>query len=1114
MFDAKSNRHQLLLVALLLALTLVLLPSVASAQTVTGTLQGTVYDSKGAVVSGVDVVVRNLDTGQERNVRTNEDGIYVASFLPLGRYSIKASGQGFTASTQEEVEITLNQTRVADFTLTPSGITEAVLVTSEETPINTTNAEIKGSLSAQEIQNKPVANQGSFLSLAETFSGYQENPVSGQNNPTTSSGSSINFNGTGTRGATFQINGVNNDDSSENQHRQGVSLATIKEFQVITNNFTSEFGRGYGAVVLVQTLSGTNQIHGSAYWFNQNSRLNATNNVFAPGSIKPVNRRNQFGFTGGFPVLKNRLFGFISLDHTEDTGGGVLNRDVFLPSEHNPANWFLQTPQFDTPANRAFIASVLDRFSENNILPNDTARCPRCFRGVQNRDFPARDYSGRFDWNPRQNDQVTGRWQYTRQIFAADDVIIGERADQNNKQQNIGTTWTHLFSAETVGEFRYGLGLRTTLVNIAAGNDTPVIRFQNPAAVAGGSIIGNAGGFPIQRYQTDHQFVYNLSTLSGGNHFFKLGTDIRRQNLDDLADSFSRGFYNFSAATCNTIIYGSGLNAFLNGCVSSYTKGYGPFFLENRINEYNFYGEDNWRVRPDLTLNLGLRYEYVAVPREVENRIDYIYGDDKNNIEPRFGFAWSPRFKEGFLGKVFGGPGNSSIRGGYGIYHGRIFQSVFSQGGAGLRFNPPTSLQHALVATTTAAPPEFNPHDYSDPERGFIFVPGPQATRHPITIVDSGLEMPYTQQWNLSIEREMPFNSALRVSYTGNRGIGLLRFAQGNLPQHDPVNGVFVVNHPNNAAAQRGQVIRVATNAECAGTNGTTVPFTTTCPVVVPIGTLEYSLRVPRTNERRPDPRYTTNLLVSNAAWSYYHGLQVEWTKKLSRGFVFQTTYTFSKSIDTTSEATDVGVASGDTNQLGNDSRVARGLSLFHTPHRFTFFGTYELPFFKGRHDLLGETLGGWQFSAVVKMASGTPFTIRNTAGVDLNFDSFIESRPVIIDPSILGRIIDHPSTSRDALPRSAFRSATIADLNNGIIGRNTFFRDGQKVVDINITKFFEMPWEGHRLMLRADLLNAFNHVWYGTPVNDIAATNFGAITGTNALYTPRVVQVALRYSF
>jgi hypothetical protein len=150
----------------------------------------------------------------------------------------------------------------------------------------------------------------------------------------------------------------------------------------------------------------------------------------------------------------------------------------------------------------------------------------------------------------------------------------------------------------------------------------------------------------------------------------------------------------------------------------------------------------------------------------------------------------------------------------------------------------------------------------------------------------------------------------------------------------------------------------------------------------------------------------------------------------------------------------------------------------------------------------------------VVRFAAGTPFTVRNTAGVDLNFDSFIENRPVILDPSILGRGVDHPSTSREALPRSAFRAATLADFGSGIIGRNTFFRDGQKVVDIGISKFFNMPWEGHRVMLRADLFNAFNHPWYGTPVTDIAATNFGAITGNNSLYSPRVIQVALKYTF
>lgn len=1102
----------------ILFLSLFLLASAASAQTVTGTLQGVVADSKGSVIPGAEVVIRNVETGAERNLKTNSDGSYTASFLPLGRYSVTASATGFSKQAQENVEITLNQTRVIDFNLNPSGVTEAVIVTAEAAPINTSNAEIKGSLNTQEILEKPTFNQGNFLTLAETFTGFQENPTSGQNNPTASSGSSINFNGTGTRGATFQINGVNNDDSSENQNRQGASLSTIKEFQVITNNFTAEFGRGYGAVVLVQTINGTNQLRGDVYWYHNDSALNAKS-FFSPGK-KPVARRNQFGFTSGFPIFKNHLFGFVSLDHVENTGANNYVRDVFLPSERNPANWFLQTPANNTPANRAFIQSIIDRFPAE-LVPNDS-RSARTFAGQQGFDFPARDYSGRVDWNPREQDNFTARWQYTRQRFVADDIIKGERADQNNKQQNFGLTWTHMFSPSTVGEFRYGLGLRTTLVNITAGNDTPIVRFTNPISISA-SIIGNAGAFPIQRYQTDNQFVYNLTTLFGA-HYFKAGTDIRRQRLDDLADNFSRGFYTF-ATTCNGINYVTGFNAFLNGCVGTFQKGYGPFFLENRIRESNFYGEDNWKVRDNFTLNLGLRYEYVSAPKEAAGRLNYGISADKNNWEPRVGFAWAPKFDGGVGGRLFGKPGDSSIRGGYGIYHGRIFQSVFSQSGATVRFNPP----NAFFYNQTGAPTTlFNPNNLTDPTNGFVFTPGPQTTRHAEAIINPDLEMPYTQQWSLSFEREMPFSSKLRVSYTGNRGIGLLRFALDNLPVHDPA-GVPVANHPNNAPTVlytatnrppgdprafdvRGQILHPAADIVCAGTGLANVATTTQCPVAVPLGNLEYSFRVPRTNERRPNGAFTTNTAVANGAWSYYNGLQVEWTKRLSRNINFFAAYTLSKSIDTTSEATFVGA--GDTNQTGNNTRTARGLSRFHTPHRFTMYGTYRLPFFKGDKGILGQAFGGWQVSAVLKMSKGTPFTVITT-GVDLNLDGFSETRPVLLDTSVLGRSISNPASSQQLLPRSAFRALTIADFNTSTLGRNTFFGDGVQNVDLGITKSFPMPWEGHKLTVRADLFNAFNHAQFGFPAVDVVGSaNFGAITGLATQYAPRTILVSLRYQY
>lgn len=1100
------------------ATLILLLASPGTAQTVTGTLQGTVTDANGAVIPGAEIVLHNVDTGQERTLKTNGEGFYLASFVPLGRYSVSASQKGF-AKLQESIEISLNQTRVVNFTLKPTGVTEAVTVTPEAAPINTTNGEIKGTLNTQEILDKPVFNQSNFLTLAETFTGFQENPTSGQNNPTASSGSSINFNGTGTRGATFQINGVNNDDSSENQNRQGAALSTIQVFQVITNNFTAEFGRGYGAVVLVQTKSGTNRLHGDGYWYHNDSALNAKG-FFSPGK-KPVNRRNQFGFTSGFPIFRNKLFGFVNLDHIENTGANTYTRDVFLASERDPANWFKVTPANDTPANRAFIKSIIDRIPAT-LVPNDP-RSARTFVGQQGFNFPARDYSGRLDWNPREPDNFTARWQYTRQRFNADDIIRGERADQNNKQQNFGLTWTHLFSAKTVGEFRYGLGLRTTLVNITAGGDTPIVRFENPVPISG-TIIGNAGQFPIQRYQTDHQFVYNLTTLFGDKHYFKAGTDIRRQKLDDLADSNSRGFWQFNR-TCNgsTNLYASGFEALINGCVAQFQKGYGPFFLENRINESNFYAEDNWKIRSNLTLNLGFRYEYIAAPREKANRIDYGIKADKNNWEPRFGFAWSPRFTNGFFRKLFGDQSSSSIRGGYGIYHGRIFQSVFSQSGATVRFNPPNAFFYNQVGATTAL---FTPTKLTDPTNGFVFVPGPITTRAILTLIDPNLEMPYTQQWNFSIERQMPFASALRISYTGNRGIGLLKYSLDNLPVHS-TSGVLVANHPFNApnvlysttlpasdprrTDVRGQVIRPAADIICAGTGLTGVAVTTQCPVAVTLGPFEYSFRVPRSNERRPNGLYSTNLAVSNAAWSYYNGLQLEWTKKLTRNLNFQAAYTWSKSIDTTSEATFVGT--GDSNQNGNDPRFARGLSRFHTPHRFTLNGTYRLPFFKTGKGLLGETLGGWQFSTVVKLVKGTPFTVVTT-GVDLNLDGFAEGRPVLLDPSVLGAAVNNPATSQQVLPRAAFRTLSTTDATGSLVGRNTFFMDGVKNVDFGILKIFRMPWENHRLTVRADFFNAFNHVQFGFPSNNITSSNFGAITGLATQYAPRSIQFSLRYTY
>ncbi|HEY6403295.1 MAG TPA: hypothetical protein VI479_17875, partial [Blastocatellia bacterium] len=522
------------------------------------------------------------------------------------------------------------------------------------------------------------------------------------------------------------------------------------------------------------------------------------------------------------------------------------------------------------------------------------------------------------------------------------------------------------------------------------------------------------------------------------------------------------------------------------------------------------------------TINLGARYEYVSAHREAKGRIDYGFGADKNNIQPRIGFAYSPNQSEGWLGKLAGGPGRSSIRGGYGIYHGRLFQSVFSQSGATVRFNPP----NALLLTFS------NSRNLADPTDGFVFTPGPQATRHAEAYIDPNLEMPYTQQWNLSVERKLPWRSALRMSYTGNRGIGLVRFTQDNVPMSPALGPVTVANHPNNAPTAlysaenrpagdpravdiRGQQLRLAADPLCAGTGLAGIPTTANCPVPVPIGPNEISVRVPRINERRPRPEFSGNTVVSNGVWSYYHGLQVEWNKEYTKGLSFQMSYTWSKSIDTTSEATFVGA--GDSNSLGPDPRVSRGLSRYHSPHRYTFFGAYELPWYKERKDFAGQLLGGWKVSMVAKFVAGTPFTVINTnsnTSGDFNYDGFTENRPAVVDPGVLGAHFTVPDQAPFRLPRSAFRAPTFADLNCCLLGRNTFYGDGMDNFDFSLFKSFKMPFEGHRLLFRADMLNAFNHVQYGFPILDLANANFGRLTGTSVSYTPRNVQISLRYSF
>ena len=528
--------------------------------------------------------------------------------------------------------------------------------------------------------------------------------------------------------------------------------------------------------------------------------------------------------------------------------------------------------------------------------------------------------------------------------------------------------------------------------------------------------------------------------------------------------------------------YPSGLHAFFAGCVSTFQKSYGPDFLENDLNEENFYAQDDWRIFDNLTLNLGVRYERVAAPEERENRIDYFY-DDTQYVDPRLGFAYTPNWGDvPFLRAITGSNGRFSIRGGYGVYHGRVFQSIFSQGGANVRYNPPNATFLSIANST----------NLSDPTNGFVFVPGqPLTTRVSLTLIDPDLVMPETRQWNLTFERQLFRDARFRASYLGTQGRNLLQYRFDNLP-----------------VKPDGTTWKIAADWRCAGTGSPGAAVNATCPNAVPIAANEVSLRFPRTNERRPDARYTTNLVVDNVAKSSYHAGQLEFESGLMAGFQGRATYTFSKALDSGSEATASGT--GDINIFPEYENYKYGLSRFDVRHRFTMTGSYLLPFFRDRKDALGQILGGWQLSTVVRLASGTPFTIIDTGAVDIDFDGVANQRPIAVDPSRSGGWhVNNPNNSQQELPASAFRRATPDDDFSDLMRRNTYYTDGREQVDMGLSKSFGVV--GRTAVFRLDVFNVFDRITWGVPVNDFASANFGRILTTHPDYVPRTYQLGVR---
>jgi hypothetical protein len=413
-----------------------------SAQTVSGTLAGRVSDSSSAFIPNVTVTAKNAETNLTRDAVINNDGYYSLPFLPVGTYEVSVSLKGFQTLSKKDIQVDLNQNTVCDYTMKPSNVSETVEVKAETPMIETAQGDVKHTLTERQIEDTPLAGRN-FISLVEQIPGFQNAPwIGSSNNPTNSTGSYAAFNGMGGRSTTFQIDGVNNDDSSENQNRQNVNISSIREVVVLTNSYTAEFGRAGGAVVLVQTKSGTNKFHGDAYDFIQSDIFNA-NSFFGNefGRPRPAVDRNQYGWTAGGPIKRNKLFLFHSGERLRNISAGSITRFIWLPGDGpracgpgevaKPGGPYCVDPATHPNLQRDldFMKAVMSLWNTPELKgksPNDTAACAdmiasgrqnRCvtINGITNV-FPDSDYSGKLDWIAPKSTTVAVRYQYSRQI--------------------------------------------------------------------------------------------------------------------------------------------------------------------------------------------------------------------------------------------------------------------------------------------------------------------------------------------------------------------------------------------------------------------------------------------------------------------------------------------------------------------------------------------------------------------------------------------------------------------------------------------------------------------------------------------------------------------------
>ena len=954
--------------ALLIFCLVTAAPSSWAQSTTQGAVGGTVKDPQGAVVANASVTVKNEETNKEFAATTDDEGRFRVVQLDPGNYTVTINASGFAAFTQQKVVVEVGRVTPLDIDLGVAGAQETVQVTSEAPVINTQQQDFSTNVNQTSINNLPVNGRrwSNYALLSPgavpdgTFGLISFRGISGLLNNNTVDGGDNNQ-------AFFA------EERGRTRISYSISQSAIREFQVNTSSYSAEYGRSAGGVVNAVTKSGTNNFHGDVFYFQRNNEWGARNprsfitqninGVFTPVAFKPEDVRHQYGGTIGGPIVKDKAFFFFSFDQQKRNFPGVatfsaldfLNRvdTCLLTSTRGAAVNLAACPAYTgtTGATRTGSLAVGKGLTTTqvsnalNFLNGLTGEVPRT--GDQRLFLP------KIDWNINSSNTLTGTFNSLRWNSPAgvQTQAINTRARDNFGNDGVNIDWI---------TFRLNSTLSTTLLNEARYQYGRDFEFQLSQPPLAGEPTNSVGGRSPQTFITNgftfgipeflerpsfpderrNQFADTM-TWSSGNHTVKWGGDINfvKDIINNLR--FSGGEFNYTGGV-NAAGYYGGLNDFIidytnfatsggintaTPCYSStrvvgrcyggnFNQGLGVLGLTMKTTDVNFFVQDDWRINPGLTLNLGLRYEYQMNPDPINinpalpqtgNKVS-----DKNNIGPRLGFAYD-----------LTGDGKTSMRGGWGLYYGRVINSTVYNALINTGVGIDVAQRQVTLQATNAAAPAYP----TLLTTGALVAPAVQ-------FFDADFQLPQIHQADLIFERQIARNTVVSASYLFSFANSLPNFVDTNLP------------------APSGNVNFSIVGGPFAGQTYTTPIFT----------------------GARPNTAFTNITAIRSNVWSKYHALVLQANRRLTGGLQLQTSYTLSR-------AEDLGQTSA-TFTLNNapfnafDQLGEKALSSFDRRHKFVTSAIYNTNFASLKDNAVGRAIfNGWTFAPIFNAFSGARFT-------------------------------------------------------------------------------------------------------------------------------------------